>query len=191
MIERIPLIKNVGTFKEHNKGDCELKKLTLFFGENSQGKSTITDIFKSYQKNIPQIIIDRKTVGSTDNIEIKISTPYKGKIEFKDDQWSEEKSNIGRQNIQIFDTQFVQDNVFTNSKIEHGNKENFTEFVLGEKSIKINKELEILDKAIKEQSEKQEVIKNQITEKNKELDLISLIKTKLISDEESKNVDTN
>lgn len=190
MIERLPVIKNVGTFKSHNKGDCELRKLTFIFGENSQGKSTITDILKSYHKDNPQIIIDRKTSGSVEDIEIKICTPNKGKIEFKSNLWSEDNSGINPKDIQIFDTEFVQNNVFTNSRIDHGNKENFTEFVLGEKSIKINKELDELDEAIKILNEKQDSIKKLITEKNNGLDFDSLIKIKLITDEEAKSIDT-
>lgn len=191
MIERIQTIKNVGTFKSHNNGSCELKKLSFIFGENSNGKSTITDIFKSYQKNASEIVINRKTVNATEDIEIKIFTPNRGTIEFNNDTWSENKSNTNPKDIRIFDTQFVQDNVFTNSKIEHGNKENFTEFVLGEKSNKINKELKELDEEKDKLSKEQDRIRKQITEKNQELDFEVLLKIELISDENAKTVDSD
>jgi len=49
MISRITKIKGVGRFQECNIGGRQFDKNTIIFGQNTGGKSTLTDIFWSFK----------------------------------------------------------------------------------------------------------------------------------------------
>lgn len=45
MLSRIQEIKNIGTFLNSHPASIELSNLVLMYGSNSQGKTTICDVF--------------------------------------------------------------------------------------------------------------------------------------------------
>ncbi len=169
MIERIQEIKNVGTFSNTNPASIGLTNLVFIYGQNSQGKTTFCDIFKSLMLNNVEYIKERKTIGGTGKQNICFNLGNKKEIKFDDNKWIVDKSIFDINNIQVFDTEFVYNNVFTNSQIEHKNKENFTKFVIGDESVKLSQELYKLN-------ENKKLIENQID------DLKNLI-TKKINDQ--------
>lgn len=57
IIKRISEIQNVGTFSNcKDSGKFQFSKLTLIYGLNTYGKSTLCDIFQSLSENNPDII---------------------------------------------------------------------------------------------------------------------------------------
>ena len=65
MIERIIAITNVGKFVNCKAaGDVTFRKLTLIYGENGRGKSTLCDILRSLATGDGDRIAGRKTLGS-------------------------------------------------------------------------------------------------------------------------------
>lgn len=182
MIERFQEIKNVGTYKNAEQiATCGFNKTTIIFGNNSQGKSTFCDILKSLSYNDPLYIEKRKTIGETGNAKVEISFGNKLFAKYNNCQWATSKDLLNDQKIIVFDTDFVQNNVFTNSTIERKNKENFTDFILGEDSIKIQKQLveikEINNKLIKDNDQKVKDI-----EKYTQISIEEFSKIKLVED---------
>lgn len=182
MIERFQEIKNVGTYKNAEQiATCGFNKTTIIFGNNSQGKSTFCDILKSLSYNDPLYIEKRKTIGETGNAKVEISFGNKLFAKYNNCQWATSKDLLNDQKIIVFDTDFVQNNVFTNSTIERKNKENFTDFILGEDSIKIQKQLveikEINNKLIKDNDQKVKDI-----EKYTQISIEEFPKIKLVED---------
>lgn len=182
MIERFQEIKNVGTYKNAEQiATCGFNKTTIIFGNNSQGKSTFCDILKSLSYNDPLYIEKRKTIGETGNAKVEISFGNKLFAKYNNCQWDTSKDLLNDQKIIVFDTDFVQNNVFTNSTIERKNKENFTDFILGEDSIKIQKQLveikEINNKLIKDNDQKVKDI-----EKYTQISIEEFSKIKLVED---------
>lgn len=141
MLSRIQEIKNIGTFLNSHPASIELSNLVLMYGSNSQGKTTICDVFKSLKNNDPVYITQRKTVGQVDQPTVSFNFSNGKNARFQRGSWCIDPRLGDMSNIEIFDTTFVFDNVFTNNAIEHKNKENFTRFIIGEKSIKLSKEL--------------------------------------------------
>lgn len=141
MIERFQKIKNIGTFKDAHLPSFAFNRITLIYGGNSQGKSTLCDIIKSLCKNVPEYIEKRKTVGATNDTQVEISFGNKKKAVFSSGAWEVSPNTPETQNIEIFDSEFVEQNVFTNSTIDRKNKEEFTKFILGSESIEIEKKL--------------------------------------------------
>lgn len=132
MIKRIVNIRQVGLYANISLNSYEFNKLTFIYGLNSYGKSTLCDIFKSLSKNDPSLIENRKTIPSgslAPHVTLSVSDfqnpPKEKRLEYKNSKW--ERNEISNM-IEIFDTKFIYDNIFTGLSIERNNKENFTEF---------------------------------------------------------------
>ena len=141
MISRIQEIKNIGTFLSSRPASIELSKLVLMYGPNSQGKTTICDVIKSLKNNDPIYITQRKTVGQTEQPTVSFNFSNGKNAKFQRGLWCIDPGLGDISNIEVFDTAFVFDNVFTNNAIEHKNKESFTRFIIGEKSVNLSREL--------------------------------------------------
>jgi len=150
MIRRISEICNTGSFYDcRNGGQCQFEKLTLIYGLNTYGKSTLVDILNSLSLNDPQRIIDRKSIGGSAKENPKVT------LKMYDDGGKEKTvvfSNSGWQGfnndyqIQIFDSKYIQSNVFTGLDITRENKLNITEFILGSENVNLAKQISDLKK---------------------------------------------
>lgn len=162
MLKRIKRIENVGTFSNFITGGAiEFEKLTLIFGYNSCGKSTLSDIFRSMSCNNPELIKSRKTVGTIEeqlqNIVLSLYNDEKElTINYNNDNW--DLNDNCNYNIKVFDTKFIDKNVFTGLSINRDNKENITDFVLGEANVELAKDITSLNgKKRKMNSEKKNI----------------------------------
>jgi len=144
-IKRIKEIVNVGIYKKFiNGGDKEFKKLTLIYGLNTYGKTTLIDIFQSLKDNKSSLINNRKTIPNVnEDQKITLSVSEKNgreeKISFQNSMW--DKLNYSDK-IEIFGENFIDINVFTHSIIERDNKENFTDFIFGKLGVNRAKKIE-------------------------------------------------
>lgn len=148
-IERIRKIKNIGTYEKAGNGQIILKPLTYIYASNTYGKTTFCDILRSLKENDISIINNRKTVGcrESDKCIVELTIDNENVI-FNGDFWEVPNALNIKENLQIFDINFVNENVFTNFNIEHKNKENFTSFVLGTRSVELVNSLEEMEKLV-------------------------------------------
>ena len=65
MIKRIKKIKGVGRFLD--VGHVEFGQLTLIYGPNCYGKSTLSDIFRSIANQNPEILANRQSITIDSN----------------------------------------------------------------------------------------------------------------------------
>lgn len=145
-IDRIRKINNIGTYEKAGNGQIALKPFTYIYASNTYGKTTFCDILRSLKENNISIINNRKTIGcrETDKCVVEFTIDNKN-VTFNGDLWEiPEELNI-RENLQIFDINFVNENVFTNFNIEHKNKENFTSFVLGTRCVELVSSLDEME----------------------------------------------
>jgi len=149
LLKRIKRIENVGTFSKFTFGGAiEFEKLTLIFGYNNCGKSTLSDIFRSMSCNNPELVKSRKTAGtSEDQLQNIVLSLYNDEnelaINYNYDNW--DLNNSCNYNIRVFDTKFIDKNVFTGLSINRNNKENITDFVLGEANVELAKNITSLN----------------------------------------------
>ncbi len=139
MIKSIKEIKNIGVFSDFkNGGSKRFEKLTFIYGLNTYGKTTITEIFNSLKNDDSSYILNRKTIPEINyNQKVIISiiedlSKSERDLNFKNDNWDK---NIVSNKIEIFGTDFIHKNLFTGLQIERNNKENFTQFILGEQGV--------------------------------------------------------
>jgi len=153
MIKRIKKIKGVGRFLD--VGHMELGHVTLIYGPNCYGKSTLAEIFRSIGNNDPVVLLNRQSIvknGRKINQEICLSVKNETEqkeheISFSNQKWEIYNFNYS---IEVFDSRFIENNVFTGLTISRSNKENLTNLLIGEKSVEIGKKIDFLKKSCRE-----------------------------------------
>ncbi len=145
MIRKVLRIKGVTVFDDcQAKGDVEFGKVTLILGENARGKSTLTATLRSLREDLPVVIEERARLGSKGLPEIAILTD-KGRVIFQNGAWSDTFPNL-----ELFDAEFVQANVFRGDQVEHDHKRNLYRFVIGEQGVVLAQHVDELDVQIRE-----------------------------------------
>lgn len=159
MIKKIVKIKNVGRFVNHSAvGDIEFREINLIHGENSKGKTTLTSIFRSLTSKNNELISERKTIGSNDEQEIEILIAgYSNPTIYKDDTW-----NKHIEGIEIFDVNFINENVYSGLEIGPDHKKRLHSFVLGTQGVELTEEINKLKITIEKSNDSLRTLSNNI-----------------------------
>lgn len=140
MIEKFICIKNVGKFADYSaSGDTTFRKLTLIYGENGGGKTTLTNILRCLQADDPTLLAQRKTLGGTGPLDATLlisGSPSK----FQTTGWTTKFSDLA-----IYDATFVTENVHTGEEVEHEHRKNLHRLAIGEAGVKLAEEIEFID----------------------------------------------
>jgi wobble nucleotide-excising tRNase len=121
----------------------ELKKFNIIYGENGRGKSTITTILRSLCLGEPTYVSERATVDSNSKQEVHILLDNLTTVDFRDGKWNKQLPNL-----EIFDNNFVSDNIYSGNSIEIDHKKNLHQFVIGTDGVKYIKSVNICDRAL-------------------------------------------
>jgi len=144
MIKKFVGITNVGRFSSYGAaGDVQLTKLTVIFGENGKGKSTLTSIIRSVQAGDANQITARTSLPTTGAPEVKLLHDG-GTTEFKSGAWS-----VPLPDIEVFDAHFVDDNVCSGLNIEHEHKRNLYRVIVGVEGVTLSRHVDDLDANIR------------------------------------------
>ena len=150
-ITRIKQINNIGTYKNSGNGRINLKPFTFIYAANTYGKTTFCDIMRSLKTNDISYINNRRRIGIKDSEKCLVSLTIDNEnIVYDGEKWIVPAGYNIRNYLEIFDINFVNENVFTNFKIEHKNKESFTSFILGERGVELAKTLAYLEQTLSE-----------------------------------------
>lgn len=138
MIKRIKEISSLGRFSHLQAAPFEFGPLTLLYGENALGKSTLADILSCLQTRDSAVIELRRTVpaGSRNPLVVIGVAAADGKettVEYRNGAWSVPSTFDLR--FAVFDDGFQSRNVFTGRVFERQNREHFTAFVLGREGV--------------------------------------------------------
>lgn len=150
MIKKIVNINNFGKYKEFNSSTSNwngiFEKVTAIYADNGTGKTTLTQLFKSL-KGEDELINKRKTFGASTPIDILLINDENKQIKFTNSKW-----NKRVENIEIFDSFFIESNVYLITLGNYDKKGTFFEIVLGndgilmhEKIVKLRTEGRILN----------------------------------------------
>jgi len=139
MLKRISSIENIGCFKNCGSANIQLEKITLIFGRNTYGKSTLSDLFFSIESGDFSRIKTRRTIPNDKSLQ-------KAKLGFKTDgnnsevtlSWcsdSLKNSLPGDLHFYIFDDGFYHNNLFSGRLFTRATKEKFSSFILGAQGV--------------------------------------------------------
>ena len=135
MITKILKIKNLGRLnipvsdnptEENTTDSFSFRKNTLIFGDNTCGKTTLVSVFKSLSSG--ESLDNRKKFRSQDPIQIKIKY-LDGEVykfhEYGKNTWKDE-------NILIFDSDFIRDNIFSEDQIKGEHLKSLPRVLIGD-----------------------------------------------------------
>jgi energy-coupling factor transporter ATP-binding protein EcfA2 len=135
MLKKIKLIQGVGNFTKTIAGGIDLGDVTIIYGENRNGKSTLCDVMHSLSEDEPNVILQRKSIPNDQTkppkVEFMFSTAAgNATSKFENGQWQVKTPDCSK--LYVFDHSFIHRNVITGQKQERPNSENMTSFILGE-----------------------------------------------------------
>lgn len=156
MLKEILLITNVGRFElAKPTQSAGLGHCTLIFGENGWGKSTFADILRSLTTNNPAILTGRKTLAADGPLKVVLRFSKQNSI-FENGEWAG-----ARPKIAVYDSAFINDNVFSGDIVSADHLKAQYGLVVGEEGVKRVRRIVELDeenrennKAIKENESK-------------------------------------
>ncbi|MBI1803412.1 MAG: AAA family ATPase [Ignavibacteriae bacterium] len=132
MLERFESVKKVGLFEDysHSPG-CDLGEITIIYGENGVGKSTLAAILDSLrERNSGEIIRRRSLPGDVAPI---VAVSLTGKVYgFDGRDWDDQPPY---DTLDVFYPGFVTRNVHTATAVDTDQRRNLCELVLGRKAV--------------------------------------------------------
>lgn len=147
-LNKIISIKNIGRFLNYSAaGDVTLKVQNLVFAENGRGKTTLCAILRSLQSHEPAYILGRKTLGCSDEPEVKLLFEG-GQINFKNGAWDKPTPNLS-----IFDDTYVSENVYVGEVVDTEQRRNLYRIIIGYQGVEIANVFQKLDDQIRRKTE--------------------------------------
>lgn len=132
MIKKIIAIKNIGRFRDSAAGgDTQLKKRTYVVGPNGFGKTTLCAILRALGTGDATHIEGRKTLGVADAPSVNLLMDS-GPMRFSGGAWSGTFENIA-----VFDSQFVAENVHSGDVVDIEHRRNLYRVIIGEDGVRL------------------------------------------------------
>ncbi len=151
MIRKFITIKGTGKFLNFSSSNStnqnwngEFKKNNLIYGENGSGKTTLSFIFRSL-KNDNSLLLKKRSFDTSieQKIEILTDSSTHQRIDYSNNRWSNYISGI-----EIFDINFINDNIYTGSEIHNEHKKNLLEIIFGQCGVQLKSEISDLKESI-------------------------------------------
>jgi wobble nucleotide-excising tRNase len=153
MINKIERLVSIGKYRDYTaSGQVNFKNLTLIYGDNGGGKTTLTSVLRSLTSDNPSIIKSRISTAHTQVQAAQITQLGTPNIyhTFGASGWT-----IPFPNIEIFDIHFVNENIYSGFDFNEEHKKQLHQFVIGAQGIAIQNQIEQnkLDKATSRQNQ--------------------------------------
>lgn len=139
MISKFTKIKGVGRFLDCQFGENQFGRNTIIFGENTAGKSTFTEILWSLKTGDKSYIEGKKSFGFAGNQQVEFFDENEARHIFPSAEWSR-----GFENIEIFDTHFINENIFEGDEVTYDNQKKLNSIIIGTKGKKLAAEINSL-----------------------------------------------
>lgn len=134
MLERIERIQGIGLLHDATGKQFTFHKGTLIYAENGRGKSTLTSVLRSAATSDGTIVSGRATVDGTQPPGVVLQFGSGHRVTFAGGSWSE-----SRPELLVFDTDFIEKNVYSGGAVNTGHRKNLLEFALGAAAVAARK----------------------------------------------------
>jgi wobble nucleotide-excising tRNase len=140
MIKKI-VVRNVGVLKAFDAGTApQLSKLTMFYGRNGRGKSTLTAIMRAARDGCSKTVIARRSLGNNAADPMIMLATDNGNRLFQRGSWQHKRAPI-----EVFDSAFIADNLFAGEMIELAQDRGLFSIIIGEEGVRLAKLLELFN----------------------------------------------
>jgi wobble nucleotide-excising tRNase len=140
MINKVENLVSIEKFRNYQAtGQVNFKKLTLIYGDNGGGKTTLTSVFRSLTTNNPEIIRSRISTNHTTAQAAQISQLGTPNVfyTFCANGWTNQFPDI-----EIFDIHFVNDNIYSGFDFNDEHRKQLHQFVIGAQGVAIQNQIE-------------------------------------------------
>lgn len=137
MLDRIQRITSVGLFNDISPVGISFKKISLIYGDNGRGKSTLASIMRSYTNATPITLIRRKTLNSAVSQAVDLQFTGGRRAKFENDVWDRKFTDF-----HVFDLDFVDTNVYSGGEIKPGHRQQLLSFALGQSAVNARTEFD-------------------------------------------------
>src|SRR3990172_5118773 len=159
MIKKILKLQNIGLMRDAcASGAVDLGRVTAIYSDNGRGKSTLAAALRACQLGDAGRMNARKTIDSGDAPEVDLLLPTGAHVDFKANTWTGSAPAMT-----IFDSEFVEQNVYSGFEIRPDQRQSLLEFALGDQTVKLKQQVEQLSQAIKEQTTKRSTAEKTLT----------------------------
>lgn len=140
MLRKIVAIRNVGKFRKCNAaGDVQFRRATLIYAPNGRGKTTFCDICRSLKTGDADVLKGRATLGEGAPPEVEILLES-GMVRFGDGSWSGTLPGL-----EVYDSRFIYENVYAGESVEHEQRRNLYNVIIGEQGVALRRKVDDLD----------------------------------------------
>jgi wobble nucleotide-excising tRNase len=140
MINKVENLVSIGKFRNYQAaGQVNFKKLTLIYGDNGGGKTTLTSVFRSLTTNNSDIIRQRISTNHTASQSAQITqtgTPLTFHT-FGTTGWTNQFADI-----EIFDIHFINENIYSGFDFNDEHRKQLHQFVVGAQGVAIQNQIE-------------------------------------------------
>lgn len=144
MLARIHKVKGVGLLHDASGQAYKLKKATFIYADNGRGKSTLASLFRSCSTNNSALVVNRRTIDGTNNQEVDFQFSNGERSKFTNGSW-----DICRPEIIVFDSDFVEQNVYAGGQVSTDQRKNLLKFAIGENAVVAQQEYDQADQEVR------------------------------------------
>ncbi|MDP2619164.1 MAG: AAA family ATPase [Hyphomicrobiales bacterium] len=131
MLKEVKFIQNIGRFETARPtNDATFDRCTIIFGENGWGKSTLADILRSLTTNNPAILAGRKTLDADAPPKAVLRFGTQNAV-FENGAWAGPRPRIA-----VYDSAFINDNVFSGDIVSADHLRRQYGLVVGEEGVR-------------------------------------------------------
>jgi wobble nucleotide-excising tRNase len=133
MLIRLLHVRNVGRLDFGTAAD--LAQFTVVYAENGRGKTTLTAVLRSLSTGDAAPILQRRHVKAQNPCTaglVLAAQPKNRQLTFDGKAW-----NSALSDIEIFDSTFVSENVYSGSEIDPDHRRNLHKFVIGASNVSL------------------------------------------------------
>ena len=144
MIRKILKLQNVGLLQDATQnGAVDLAQVTAIYADNGRGKTTFAAVLRACQLGDAGRLHARKTIDTTNAPEVKFLLPTGSHVEFTTNSWTATLPNIV-----VFDSEFVEQNVYSGFEVRADQRQSLLEFALGDQTVQLKLRIDQLTKDI-------------------------------------------
>jgi wobble nucleotide-excising tRNase len=150
MISKILKLQNVGLLQDATHGGAvALAQVTAIYADNGRGKSTLAAVLRACQLGDAGRLNARKTIDAANAPEVKFLLPTGSYVEFTTNAWTATLPDIV-----IFDSEFVEENIYSGFEVRADQRQSLLEFALGDQTVQLKKKIDQLTNDIATQTGK-------------------------------------
>lgn len=132
------IIRNVGVLRAFDTPKApQLSKLTLFYGRNGRGKSTLTSVLRAARDGCSSTVLARRSLGNGAAAPEVTLVTATGNVRFDNGKWNRKSAAI-----EVFDTAFITDNVYAGELIDLAHDRGLFSVIIGSDGVTLATHLE-------------------------------------------------